>query len=339
LAVTPVVTGLSQPWDIAFTPDGHMLFTQKPGPIDVLIGGTVRELARPTDAVVASEGGMMGLAVDSQFATNRFIYTCFLSDHAGVRDVRVVRWTVDAGYTTLTNRADIITGIPYSTGRHSGCRPRFGPDGFLWVGTGDSAQGTVPQDKHSLGGKILRVDRNGNGAPGNPGGAFLPQIYNYGHRNVQGLAFRPADGKAFSVEHGTDRDDEVNLLLPGVNYGWDPVPGYDESTPMTDTTKFPDAKKASWSSGFPTIAPSGATFVTGNQWGALAGSLAIAVLKGSQLRFMSFDPNGDLAVDWGPQITNQGRLRTAVQGPDGNLYIAQDASPGSILRVVPSFSG
>jgi glucose/arabinose dehydrogenase len=280
---------------------------------------------------------MMGLAVDTSFATNRFIYTCFLSNISGGFDVRVARWTVNAGYTALTNRVDIITGIPVSSGRHSGCRPRFGPDGYLWVGTGDSATGTVPQDKHSLGGKVLRVDRNGGAAVGNPGGAFLPQIYNYGHRNVQGIAFRPADGQAFSVEHGTDRDDEVNALVAGGNYGWDPVPGYDESRPMTDKTKFPNAIDASWTSGNPTIAPSGATFLSGSQWGAYQGALAMAVLKGSELRIVSFDGSDNtLSADWGARVTDQGRLRTAVEGPDGNLYVAQDASPGSILKIVPS---
>jgi len=282
------------------------------------------------------KGGMMGMAVDGSFASNRHIYTCFLSNITGSLDVRVARWTIDAGYTTLTNRLDIITGISYSSGRHSGCRPRFGPDGYLWVGTGDAAVGTNPQSPTSLGGKVLRVDRDGLGAPGNAGGAFRPQIHDYGHRNVQGLAFRPSDGMPFSVEHGTDRDDEVNSLVAGANYGWDPVPGYDESRPMTDKTKFPAAKDASWSSGYPTIAPSGATFLTGSQWGAWNGAMAVAVLKGTQVRILTFNPNGTLATDYGAFVTNQGRLRAAALGPDGNLYLSQDANPGSILKVVPS---
>ena len=175
---------------------------------------------------------MLGLAIDPAFATNRFIYTCFASTLGGVNnDVRVARWTVNAGYTALTDRVDIVTGIPVNAngelGRHSGCRLRFGPDGALWIGTGDAATGAVPQSKTSLGGKVLRVNRNGAGVSPNPGviyptSGFDPRIYNYGHRNVQGIAFR-ADGKAFSVEHGTDRDDEVNLLLAGANYGWDPA--------------------------------------------------------------------------------------------------------------------
>jgi glucose/arabinose dehydrogenase len=248
--------------------------------------------------------------------------------------VRVVRWQINQTMTGMSGRLDIITGIPYSSGRHSGCRPRFGPDGYLWVGTGDAAVGTNPQNKQSLGGKVLRVDRNGNGAPGNPGGQFLPQIYTYGHRNVQGIAFRPSDGQAFSVEHGTNCNDEVNELHAGGNYGWDPVPGYDETRPMTDLGKFPNAIPAFWSSGCPTIAPSGATFINGPAtWNGWNGQLAMAVLKGNQLKVLGRYDNGS-TVDF-TDITDQGRLRSAVMGPDGNLYLCTDANPGKILKVKP----
>ena len=341
--VTTVVGGLNRPWDVGFTPDGTMLFTQKSGEINALVGGATIELAKPADSVVSGEGGMMGLAVDAKFASNRYIYTCFLSNKTGSLDVRVVRWKVDAGYTTLTGRRDIITGIPVRTdtqiGRHSGCRPRFGPDGYLWVGTGDAATGTNPQNPQSLGGKVLRVKRSGAAAPGNIGGEFLPQIYTYGHRNVQGLAFRPGDGKAYSIEHGTSCDDEVNALVPGGNYGWDPVPtgggpGYNESVPMTDFTKFPDAIPAAWSSGCPTIAPSGGGFVSGAGWGSWSYSLAVAVLKDSRVMFLRIGLDGQV-LERNDRILDQGRLRTAVQGPDADLYVTQDTNPGAILQIHP----
>jgi aldose sugar dehydrogenase len=268
---TPIVSGLTNPWDLGFTPDATMLFTERPGPIKArLPNGTINLLTTPPDVVVASEAGMMGLAIDPQFASNRFVYTCFASTLGGVNnDVRVARWTINANYTGVSNRLDIVTGAPVNIsgqlGRHSGCRPRFGPDGYLWIGTGDAATGTTPQNHFSLGGKVLRVDRNGAGAPGNAGAGFDPRVFNYGHRNVQGLAFRPGDGMPFSVEHGPAIDDEVNVLVSGGNYGWDPVPGYNESVPMTDFVKFPGAIAAVWSSGNPTIAPSGGGFVSGPQ--------------------------------------------------------------------------
>ena len=236
LKVVTVLSGLHRPWDIAFTPGGGMLFTERPGPIRFKIANStvVRTLAVPSDVVARGEGGMMGVAVDPNFVSNRRIYTCFLSDRSGVLDVRLVRWRMNEAVTAVTDRADIVTGIPAnSTGRHSGCRPRFGPDGRIWMGTGDAAMPTVPQSKTLLGGKVLRVDTNGNAVAGNAGYPFDSRIYSYGHRNVQGIAFSPG-GKAYSIEHGTNRDDEVNRLAPQANYGWDPRPlsgpmFYDES--------------------------------------------------------------------------------------------------------------
>jgi glucose/arabinose dehydrogenase len=333
-----VVTGLNKPWDLGFLPDGDFLFTEKVGRISIYDSGQTRLLAQPADVVSVGEGGMMGLAVDPAFASNRRVYTCFLSNASGTLDIRLVRWRVNAGATALTERADIVTGIPANpSGRHSGCRPRFGPDGNLWVGTGDTATNTVPQNPRSLGGKVLRVTTAGAGAAGNPGGALDPRIYTYGHRNVQGIAF-DSQGRAYSIEHGTDRDDEVNRLVAGGNYGWDPVPPgggtlYDESRPMTDLTKFPTARRAVWSSGLPTIAPSGGTFLSGSQWGTWNGRLAMAVLKGTQLRVLALDGAGDAVTYQWTSVTNRGRLRVAVQGPNGSLYIATDASPGTIFRL------
>jgi len=341
--VETALGGLDHPWDLGFTPDGTILLTERPGPVSAVVGGQKRVLADPPDVVSASEAGMMGLAIDPKFAENRLIYTCFASTLGGPsNDVRLVRWEVSTDYTTLFNRLDIITGLPVNTagelGRHSGCRPRFGPDGRLWVGTGDAAAGTVPQDPHSLGGKVLRVNRRGAGVAGNPGGALDPRIWSYGHRNVQGLAFRPGTGRLFTVEHGPDRDDEVNRPEAGRNYGWDPVPGYNESVPMTDLGKFPGAVPAVWSSGTPPIAPSGATFLVGDQWGAWNGALAVTALRGEQLRVLTFSWRGARLLSDQTAITDRGRLRSPVQGPDGNLYIATDiGAPGdSILRVVPT---
>ena len=342
LTVSTVVSGLHRPWDLAFTAGGSMLFTERTGAVKYRIAstGAVRTVAVPSDVVAQGEGGMMGVAIDPGFASNRRVYTCFMSDQSGGLDVRLVRWRLNDAATALTQRADIVTGLPVSTGRHSGCRPRFGPDGRIWMGTGDAAMPTVPQSPTSLGGKVLRVDTNGNGVAGNAPAPFDPRIYSYGHRNVQGIAFSPL-GRAFSVEHGTSRDDEVNRLVAGANYGWDPRPlsgplFYDESRPMTDKTRHPAARSAVWSSGFPTIAPSGATFVQGAKWEGYDRLLVMAVLKDHHLRFLRLANNGTTTVAQYVRMTGYGRLRVAVQHPNGNLYVATDADPGRILRVVPS---
>jgi glucose/arabinose dehydrogenase len=335
LTVASVIGNLNRPWDIAFTPKGSMLFTERVGRINGLIGGRRVVLHQPTDVVVEGEGGMMGLAVDPAFNTNRRVYACFLSDRSGSLDVRIARWRMPTTNDRLVERVDILTGIPANpTGRHSGCRIRFGPDRHLWVGTGDAAMGTNPQDPDSLGGKVLRITTSGAPAPGNAGAPFRPEIYTYGHRNVQGIAFA-ADGKAYSIEHGSDRDDEVNLLVRGGNYGWDPVPGYNESVPMTDRTKFPNARVAIWRSGASTIAPSGGTFLRGARWLGWDKALAMAVLKDHHIRVIGLTPNGLTVEQQWVAVSNRGRLRVAVQGPNGSLYIATDATPGSILRVTP----
>ncbi|HWJ62434.1 MAG TPA: PQQ-dependent sugar dehydrogenase [Acidimicrobiales bacterium] len=342
LQVTTAASGIGRPWDLAFSPGGQLFFTERGGKIRFrTAGGTIRTLATPSDVAPAGEGGMLGIALDPKFSSNRRIYTCFRSTAGGAADIRLVRWRVNDATTGLEQRADIVTGMPTnSSGRHSGCRPRFGPDGHIWMGTGDAATNTVPQDPKSLGGKVLRIDTNGKGVAGNATSPFDPRIYTYGHRNVQGIAFSPG-GKAYSIEHGTGRDDEVNLLVARANYGWDPKsPGggsaYDESRPMTDLAKFPDARRAIWSSGNPTIAPSGGTFLKGEKWSGWAGTLAIAVLKDQKLLVLAFDSKGTAVEQQWTNITGRGRLRVAVQGPDGNLYLAVDSDPGTILKVTPT---
>jgi glucose/arabinose dehydrogenase len=258
------------------------------------------------------------------------------SDAGGATDVRLVRFTLDTpNGNAMVDRTDIVTDMPYSSGRHSGCRPRFGPDGYLWVGTGDAAIGTTPQDDDSLGGKVLRIDRDGSAAPGNPGGY---RWFSKGHRNVQGMAFRSEDGLGVSAEHGPSVDDEINPLV-AVNFGWDPVPGYTESVPMTDLEAFPDAVEAIWSTGSPTLALSGATFIEGDAWGDWNGALAVATLKASHLHIYFVTSEGDMTNDF-RRIEDQGRLRSPRQGPDGLLYVTTDGGgpDGQVLQVTPVLS-
>ena len=348
LTVTEIVTGLSHPWGIDFTPDGTMLFTQRAGVLNArLTDGTVKRVAADLgDLLVDGFAGLQALAVDPDFTTNRRFYT--LQGHAG-REMQVIAWTIDADYDEATRVVDpLVKGIPIGPGPwHSGGRLLFGPEGYLWIATGDGRVVTGAQDLTSLGGKVLRVDpRTGAGAPGNPFGASSP-VYAYGFRNPQGLALRLGTDQMWLVEHGPKHDDEINLLAPGGNYGWDPIPDdgtlvfYDYSdeagVPMTDLAKFPSARQARWSSGFPTLATSGAVFLDGPQWGEWEGRLAVATLKTKSLRVFEFTEQGDFAGQIVvPELDgSQGRLRTPVLGPDGSLYIATSNRPGldRIVRV------
>jgi len=334
LEVEDFISGLDKPWDIAWLPDGTVLVTERPGQLKVYVDGTgaAPAVLPITDVVARGEGGVMGLEVDPDFASNGYVYVCTTSSVDADNDVRLVRLTLSRPKSdSVVERRDIVTGMPYSTGRHSGCRPRFGPDGLLWVGTGDAAIGTTPQADASLGGKVLRIDRDGVAAPDNPSGL---RWYSEGHRNTQGMAFR-SDGLGMSAEHGPSVDDEVNLLVPG-NFGWDPVPGYNESVPMTDLGKYPMAVEAAWSSGSPTLALCGATFIEGSAWGDWNGVLVVATLKAEHLHIYFVDAEGRVTGEE-RAINDEGRLRTPRQGPDGLLYITTDGGgdSGKVLRVTP----
>ena len=334
LTVVPLVSGLSVPWGVAFAPDGTMLFTERGDRLSSrLTDGTVQSVSADfDDLLVSGEAGLMAIVVDPAFASNRRFYTC--QAHTGP-EVQVIAWTLNATYTAATRADDPLVGNIPATSRHSGCRLRFGPEGYLWIATGDASAGTVPQDRNSLGGKVLRVNSStGAAAPGNP---FGTRVYTYGHRNPQGLALRPGTNQMWSVEHGPTVDDEINLLSSGGNYGWDPVPGYNESVPMTDLGKFPDAVEARWSSGDPTLATSGGIFLEGADWEEWNGRLAIATLKGRSLRVFEFSASGVfMSHVVAPGLDGAyGRLRTPMLGPDGALYVTTSNGRGQdkILRV------
>ncbi len=331
LDMADYITGLDKPWDVTWTPGGEMLFTENnTGDVWVAVGQSAAPIHTVSDLDGSGEGGLMGVTLSPDFDTDRYIFLCYTSD---APDIRIVRYQASAGLTALTDKTPIVTGGPYTTGRHSGCRLKFGPDGYLWATFGDAAIGTNPQDERSLGGKILRLDRNGNAAPDNPAGELW---FAKGYRNPQGIDFRPSDGLACIAQHGPFRDDEVECLGnecfgEACNSGWNPVPGYNETVPMTDLALYPDANEALWSSGAPTLAPSGMSFLDGSQWGAWDNAMVVAFLKTKQLGFFRLDPFDALeSVEFSPFAN---RLRSAEQGPDGCLYILEDvSSSGKILR-------
>jgi glucose/arabinose dehydrogenase len=298
--------------------------------------GTIRDIVSPPDVVATQLSGMLGLTVDPNFASNRFLYTCYTATGA----TKVVRWTVNATLDGVDGGGTSLAPGLRGGNTHDGCRVRFGPDGKLWITTGDNATADNPQSLDSINGKVLRINSDGSAPDDNPfvGGPGDDRIFTFGHRNPQGIAFRPGNNKAYGIEHGADFDDEVNALVAGGNGGWDPNTNgnYDQSVPMTDLQKFPSAMIPAWRSGNQTLAPSGGTFITGSQWKSWNGALVVAFLKDSRARVMFLDGNGN--VSGATRILENGiRLRSAVQGPDGNLYLTTDAGGGNdaIWRVVP----
>jgi glucose/arabinose dehydrogenase len=353
LAGTPTLArevfmiGLQTPWDMAFTPDGVMLYTERIRGLSVrLPSGSTRALFQPADLVAENQSGMLGLALDPQFATNRTAYVYMASNAGGATDNRVVAVTINSDYTSIGNRREILTGITYAGGVHSGGRVRFSPDGYLYVTTGDTRQGYVPQSLSALGAKVLRIDRDGNAAPGNNTLAGAdPRIYAYGFRNVQGIDFRASTGVAYVAEHGPGYSDEVTPLRANGNGGWDPLCadgvnycGYNGSTQMTDTVKFPGAMLPAWTTGGLSEGMAGGAFVSGAQWRDWNGAFIAALLAGRRLEVLKLDTAGTSAQSTPLLNTLGARLRTVVQGLDGALYVATDGQPGGdeIWRLVPN---
>jgi len=367
LTVEVVAAGFENAWDIGFLPDGQALVTERGARLSLLSGTAPGARVTPVqadlaDVQVRGEGGLMGLVVHPDFAQSRRFTTCqthqsrptppptsaSVPQGTDGNDIRLVTWELSADGSAATRVVDpLVGGLPLNpSGRHSGCRPTVATDGSLLVGTGDTARGALAQDLTSLGGKILRVElATGGPARGNP---FMNRddprtrlVLSYGHRNVQGVAVHPGTGRAYSAEHGPDVDDEINRVVPGANHGWDPAQGgttggYDESVPMTDTERFPQAEPAVWASGSPTLAISGLSFLSGSQWDDMDGALAVCALKGQKLLIMTPAADGSIASVVEPAALDGtfGRLRAARQGPDGALYLTTDnGDDDKVLRV------
>lgn len=336
------ITDIGRPWDLAFLPDGTMLITERDGRIRAVDPGS-REtrvvLEPPEDLVVQGQSGMLGIAIDPDFETNRYVYAFMASDRAGATDNRIRRWTLSLDGDALVEDRDILTDMTYaSSGAHSGGRIRFGPDGNLWITTGDTRRATVPQDVRELGGKILRVTRDGNPAPGNPSiqGA-RPEIFFVGVRNPQGITFRPGTGEAFICEHGPNQDDEITRLVAGGNGGWNPNDGegnYNGYTGalMSDPSipgVIQPSYKVSDSQGM-----SGCDFLVGTQWRGWDQSLLVGMLGGTRALVVLLDGAGTgTREDPTVVLDTTSRIRSIVMGRDGYAYVAIDENPGTIWRV------
>lgn len=340
-----LVDGLEIPWDIAFLPDGSMLYTERDrervthrktdGTFDVV-------LEEPDGMWHSGETGLESVILASDFATSNDFIVCNGFKDGNTQDVRVVRWHLDGGKAIFVR--NLVTGLPSTSGRHGGCALEYGTKEDLYVGTGDAADGRNARNLDSGGGKVLRIDdTTGKGMPDNPfadsNNAMRERVWSFGHRNIQGLALNPQDKTVWSVEHGPDRDDEVNRSVKGGDFGWNPLPGFNESVPMTDQSLPGRQYEAAWSSGDETLATSGGTFLQGPNWGKWSGGLAVASLKDESLHILMFDKTGKLTGDVDVKVLHgkYGRLRATVEGPDGSLYLTTSkGNDDKIVKVTPS---
>ena len=339
--VTSVVAGLQLPWDVTWIGD-LMLFNERSGRVwSKRPGATPVQVSLPLPPIYTrGEAGLLGMVADPSAKTNRNFYTCMsvATPNGEASDVQVWKWRL-TNDSTAVRVSTLVKGIPIENGGHNGCRLVFRSSRYMYIGTGDAVNGTAPQDLSSLGGKILRVRSDGYVPKTNPfysRGGNARYVWNYGHRNVQGLAKRPGVSELWSVEHGPTRDDEINLVVKGGNYGWNPVPGYNEDVPMTDLARYSKAITAKWTSGSPTVATSGATFLSGSRWGSWNGVLAVAMLKGQGIMLFTVDSRNRL-TPLTRIATSYGRIRTVNQGTDGLLYFTtSNGDNDAVYRITPS---
>lgn len=323
LKVDIFVSGLDTPWAIDFAPDGRVFISERPGRIRVIKEGKLQPEPWATLPVnEVGEAGLLGLALDPQFAQNHFLYTAYTyrSAQGGLLN-RLVRLREDpaTGKGVLDR---VLFDEVQANSTHDGGRVKFGPDGKLYWSIGDAQNTAAAQDPKLPIGKILRLNADGtipadNSFPGLP-------VYSYGHRNVQGLAWQPGTGRLFATEHGPSGgqgccQDEVNLIEPGKNYGWPLITGDRKQEGLVSPIIHSGVTE--------TWAPGGATFVTRGPW---QGALLFTGLRGQTLYRITLDPNNPATVTKLDQLLVQqyGRLRDVAEGPDGALYVLTSNGDG-----------
>ncbi|MEO0460652.1 MAG: PQQ-dependent sugar dehydrogenase [Myxococcota bacterium] len=329
---------ITNAWDMDFLPNGRLLVSSKSGEIvavDVDVNPVTSEtlLSRPDDLDDRSQSGMLGLAVDPEFETNRYVYVFMSSNRDGDVDNRVRRFVLSEGGQSLSEDRDILTGISWSNGAHSGGRIEFGPSGFLWIGTGDNRQATVPQNVDVMGGKILRITRDGDPAPGNVDQGGRPEIFFRGVRNVQGLAFRRGDDVPFTCEHGPNENDEVTFLVNGGDGGWDPNDGEGGYNGYTGAVMSPPGSVQPAFATEESMGMCDCTFVYGNEWLAYDGALVVGFLGARYALAMRPTVDGAGISETPTRVLDDDeRLRAMLQGPDGALYVIAGSA---LWRVEP----
>lgn len=300
--VEVVAENLYVPWEIIFMPNKDIWVTERNGIFENITTG---KKIRVDGVQEDGEGGLLGAALHPNYQTNHFLYLYFTTKESGDLMNKVVRYEFDGN--SLTNPTTIVDGI-LANANHDGGRIAFGPDGFLYITTGDAENPNLAQDKTSLNGKILRVADDGSIPADNP---FDNAVYSYGHRNPEGLAWNAA-GNLWETEHGPSGsetgNDEINMIEKGENYGWPTIKGDQKRTGMVSPI-IQSGTSETW-------APSGAVF-----WN---GSLFFCGLRGETLYELKF-PNRILVK----HLTGvYGRLRAIKLGPDGNFYISTSNQDG-----------
>jgi glucose/arabinose dehydrogenase len=332
-----VASGLEHPWSLAFLPDGRMLVTERPGRLRIVErdGRLGAPLAGLPPIVAGGQGGLLDVAIDPRFADNGLVYWSFSEPGEGGNSTAVARGRL-AGDRIEDARVIFRQQPKVRSSAHFGSRLAFARDGRLFVTLGDRfSRRDDAQTLDTHHGKVVRIEPDGRVPPDNPfvarSGA-LPEIWSYGHRNLQGAAIHPGTGELWTHEHGPQGGDEVNVTEAGRNHGWpaitygrEYVTGFriGEGTSRADITE--PAKV--W---VPSIAPSGMAFVTSDRYPGWKGSVLVGALKAQALARLELDGRKVVAEE---RFELGERIRDVRQGPDGWLYVLTDSPQGKLLRL------
>lgn len=338
--VTVVADGLSHPWSLAFLPTGEVLVTERDGRLRMIRDGRLlpAPLAGLPPIRATGQGGLLDLAPHPDFADNRLLYFSYAADHDGGLTTHVARSRLDG--LSLQDTTVLFRAEPASArGLHFGSRLAFDRDGFLYISVGDRGQMNRAQDLGDHAGKIIRLSAEGRVPDDNP---FLgqenarPEIFSYGHRNPQGLTVHPVTGQLWSHEHGPRGGDEINIVDPGLNYGWPVVTLGIDYTGLTigqGLKTRPDMMDPlhHWT---PSIAPSGMMFYTGKAFGRWEGDLFVGALAHRHLARLRLD--GTRVIEEEKLLETMGRrIRDVRMAPDGSIWVLTDHDPGQVLRLDP----
>jgi glucose/arabinose dehydrogenase len=346
IRVTTLAAGLEHPWGLAILPDGRMLVTEKPGRLRLVSAdGTVSEpLAGVPEVDARGQGGLLDVALDPEFDANRTVYLSYAEPGAEGNSTAVARAVLSDDGASLANLQVIFSQKPKLPSKaHFGSRLVFDQKGHLFVTLGERSEARFREQAQDLGshlGKIVRIRPDGSVPEDNPfvgqSGA-LPEIWSYGHRNIQAAAIHPETGALWEIEHGPRGGDEINIAEPGANYGW-PVVSHGvnyEGTPVGSGRQRQAGMVDPLYTWTPVIAPSGMIFYSGSAFPDWRGDLFVGGLRSTALVRLELD---------GSRVANEERLledlgkriRDVVEGPDGVLYLLTDEENGEVLRISPA---
>jgi glucose/arabinose dehydrogenase len=341
--VVTVVSGLENPWGLAFLPSGDMLVTERPGRLRIVRNGTLlpEPVAGVPEVRARGQGGLLDVVLHPQFATNNFVYLSFSKPGSEGATTAVVRGRLDGN--RLTDVREIFVSNGWSTGgNHFGSRMAFDRDGMLYITAGDrgmnpNADNHNGQNLRVHAGSVIRLHDDGRVPRDNPfvgRSDALPEIFSYGHRNPQALAMNPQTGQLWATEHGARGGDELNVLRPGRNYGWPVIThGINYNGQSIGIGKEKEGMEQPVAFWVPSIATSGMAFYTGDRFPEWKGDVFVGGLAGQVLERITL--RGAEAMQRETVLREHGRIRDVRNGPDGLIYLLIDAGNGSLVRLEP----